>query len=94
MKSVGQEIMRVRDNDSGEVKALKSAFAKIFDHMTSIVMETQAKVEQGPAIVSEESVKQHMNTVVRQGDEQMRCMAESGKYLELACMWAIKGLEL
>ncbi len=88
--TVGQEIMRSNFGNE-ESRKLKEEFAKLFDKMTQYAMSADNRANQGPMIHSNEGVQAHM-VIVAAANETMRCMAEACKFLEQACMYAVKGI--
>lgn len=72
-------------------KALKQKFAALFDEMTQEAMNADARAQKGPMIHSTDAINAHM-VVVAASQETMRCMSEACKFLELACMYAVKGI--
>jgi hypothetical protein len=88
--TIGQEIMRSNfGNDHS--KALKQKFAALFDTVTQLAMDAENRANKGPMIQDHHAVQAHM-VVVAASQETMRCMSEACKYLELACMYAVKGI--
>lgn len=72
-------------------RALKEKFAALFDEITQEAMDADSRANRGPMIHGKEGVDAHM-VVVAAAQETMRCMSEACKYLELACMYAVKGI--
>ncbi len=88
--TVGDEIMRTAfGNDKS--KALKAKFAALFNEMTQEAMDADARAQKGPMIHGKDGIDAHMVIVAAAG-ETMRCMSEACKLLELACMYAVKGI--
>lgn len=90
-KTIGDEIMRTDFAKNDEVQYLKEEFAKLYTALTNRVINAQRDMENTPNIISDESVRKHMETI-RKSEELMRCMSEACRLLENACMWAVKGL--
>lgn len=88
--TIGQEIMRTAFGNE-KSKALKEDFAALFDKITQEAMTADNRAQKGPMIHSKDAIDAHMVVVAAAG-ETMRCMSEACKYLELACMYAIKGI--
>lgn len=89
--TIGQEVMRVEFSGNTEVRVFKEAYAKLFDMLADEAMKAQKAIDTAPAIMSDETIKRHMETI-RAGEELMRCVSEANKLIELSCMWAVKGL--
>lgn len=74
-----------------KTQALKQKFADLFDEMTQTAMTANTRAEKGPMIHDQHAIEAHM-VVVAAAQETMRCMSEACKFLELACMYAVKGI--
>jgi hypothetical protein len=88
--SIGQEVMRV-DFGSPEVKELKNKFASLFDELALRAQKMQEEIDTPPSIHSDETIKRHMD-LIKNNEDGMRCLAEASKILEMACMYAVKGI--
>lgn len=88
--TVGNEIMRTAFG-SERTQALKAKFAALFDELTQEAMTADNRANKGPMIHSKEAIDAHMVVVAAAG-ETMRCMSEACKLLEVACMFAVKGI--
>lgn len=88
--TIGEEIMRSNHGTPRSME-LKQKFADLFDIITQEAMNAEARADKGPMIHSSEAVQAHMVVVAAAG-ETMRCMSEACKYLELACMYGVKGI--
>lgn len=88
--TIGQEIMRSNFGNEASRK-LKGDFANLFDKLSQLAMDADTRANTPPAIHSSEGIQAHM-VVVAASQETTRCMAEACKYLELACMYAVKGI--
>lgn len=91
MSTVGQEVMRTDFAANQAVQDMKEKFAEVFDLMTSHIVKSQEKMDTPPAIMSEDSIKGHMD-VIKRGEDLQRCMSEACRLLETACMWSTKAL--
>jgi hypothetical protein len=90
-QTLGQEIIRVDFAKDGEVKDMKIAFAALLDRLINRSQDAQKAMDTPPTILAPEAIQSHME-VIRKNEELMRCMSEAGKLLEVAAMWAVKGL--
>lgn len=88
--TIGQELMRVAFGNE-QTQAMKQKFADLFDEMTQKAMDADARANKGPMIHGDDGIRAHM-VVVAAANETMRCMSEACKYLELACLYAVKGV--
>jgi hypothetical protein len=90
-QTLGQEIIRVDFSRDGEVKDMKLAFSALLDRILQRAQEAQVAIDTPPSIHSAETIQAHME-VIRKNEELMRCLSEAGKLLEVAAMWAVKGI--
>ncbi|TXH08754.1 MAG: hypothetical protein E6R03_17730 [Hyphomicrobiaceae bacterium] len=88
--TIGQEVMRSAFGNE-KTRKLKEEFAALFDKITQEAMDADNRANKGPMIDDHHAIQAHM-VVVAAAQETMRCMSEACKYLELACMYAVKGI--
>lgn len=89
--TIGQEIMRTKFSSNPEVHQMKQDFAKLFDKITELAMAAQKESDTVPTIYSSDTISKHME-VIKKNDEATRNYAKACEQLELACMFAIKGM--
>lgn len=89
--TVGQEVMRTKFSSNPAVHEMKQKFAKLFDEVTELAMKAQQESDTTPTIYSDETIKNHMN-VIKKNEELTRCLAKACEQIELACLYAIKGM--
>jgi hypothetical protein len=90
-ETIGQRVMRVNFSANDSVSVLKNEYAKMYDQIVAHVEKVQKDADTPPTIVTVDAIDKHMEKVVV-AEEAMRCAAEACKFLELACMYAVKSL--
>lgn len=89
-QTIGQEVIRV-NSGSVEAQEIKQKFAKLFDEVTELAMKAQTEIDTPPSIYSDESINKHM-ALCKKNEEATRCYAKACELIELAAMWAVKGM--
>lgn len=92
-KTIGQEVMRTEFANSEVVRSIKESFATLYTRLVNLAGKAQEDAHNNvPSTLAASELAEYLDGAARKAEETMRCMSEACERLEVACMYAVKGL--